>query len=197
MFNTCLLTVILDCLFPLAETPNKRTLPLNTDSEQTANVSLPNNSDNDEEQTILNISLEKLRNIEDPENCLRRSVLINNTLKCIRSGLRVTSEDSATCFTCPLPCKRLRLNEEPNYVATDSLKDPFEDYQGAIIRQEGNSEKERGNRQIDEVFPSDKSLSITEVNTFARQATKSVKRKCDIVRFAELEFPNVICALET
>lgn len=178
------------------ETPNKRTL--NASSKQTkAVISITDNTKiHDEKQTILKISLEKLRHIEDPESSLRRSVLINNTLKCIRSGLRMNEDSSASCFAYSLPCKRMRLNSEltPNCGTTIDKNDPS----AAITRQDGlNGVKEVGNDLVSN-DPIDKmSLCASEVSSLTRQSTKESKRNCDIVRFAELDFSNVICALET
>lgn len=182
------------------DNPNKRRLTLNTGSKRSsASVSL-NDNDKDEKQTVLNISLEKLRAIEDPESCLCRSVLINNTLKCIQSGSRVTNEEESNCFACSLPPKRLRLDEMPNnYASTDILNDSFEDYQETLTSQEGNTgEKEIGKNQLDKGFTgSDMSLCLSELDTVTRPTSKEAKRNCDTIRFAELEFPNVICTLET
>lgn len=181
------------------EKPNKRRLTLNGAKQTTAGIS-NDNSEHDEKKTVLNISLEKLRAIEDPESCLCRSVLINNTLKCIQSGSRVTNEESSKYFSCPLASKRLRLDEMPNnYNTTDILKDSFEDYQEAIIPQEGDTnEKEIGNNQTDKLFTSPgTSLCYSELDTVTRQATKNNRRNCDTIRFSELEFPSVICPLET
>lgn len=52
------------------------------DGSETANVSLV-----DQRRFILQVTFEKLRRLEDPEACLRRTVLINNTLKMLHKQI--------------------------------------------------------------------------------------------------------------
>lgn len=50
----------------------------------------------EQRRVILQASFEKLRHLEDPESCLRRSVLINNTLKLLRG--QIYSEENPYTF---------------------------------------------------------------------------------------------------
>ncbi|XP_029189301.1 uncharacterized protein LOC122946932 [Acropora millepora] len=68
----------------------KRKDPCNVDSETTA-VSLV-----DQRRFILEVTFEKLRRLEDPEACLRRTVLINNTLKMLHKQI-YTEENPFVC----------------------------------------------------------------------------------------------------
>lgn len=66
--------------------PTKRVSPfLNTPKER-----------KDERRKVLKISLKKLRQLEDPETFLRRTVLVNNTMKRMQSELREDKYRSRT-----------------------------------------------------------------------------------------------------
>jgi len=61
----------------------------------------------EERRKVLKISINKLKKIEDPESCLRRSVLINNTMKRLQREAREDKVQKQTtvnfrCFTTDL-----------------------------------------------------------------------------------------------
>lgn len=176
------------------DNPNKRSA---SKAATTTAISLPECGGN-EKQRILNLSLHKLQRIEDPESCLRRTVLISNTIKRLRSRtsneLRILPKDKDTagsCYTCTLPCKRPRLHVTDLLNSnTDNLKGDYD--QGLITKQDSASMMEIFNQKIN---PAGSSL-VCHL-PLALTTGEDTKRNCDPVRFNGLEFPNVICALET
>jgi hypothetical protein len=179
----------------IVDNPNKRSA---SKAATTTTISLSESGGN-EKQTVLNLSVHKLQRIDDPESCLRRTVLISNTIKRLRSRasseLRILPKDkdtAASCFTCTLPCKRPRLNVTDRLNSnTDNLKGDY-DMQGLITKQDSTSMKEILNQKTN---PAGTSLVCHLPLTLT--TPDEPKRNCDPVRFNGLEFPNVICALET
>ncbi len=88
----------------------------------------------DQRRFILQVTFEKLRRLEDPEACLRRTVLINNTLKMLHKqiyaeenpfvcgGVMTLQSPEATCTkeeSSPSNPKMIRLSFDSN-VTEDS-----------------------------------------------------------------------------
>lgn len=152
-----------------------------------------------EKQSILNLSVDKLQRIEDPESCLRRTVLISNTIKRLRSRtcseLRILPKDKemvASCFACTLPCKKPRLHVTDLFNSnTDNLKGDY-NTQELITKQDRASVMEIFNQKIN---PTGNSLACHLPLTLTK--ADETKRNCEPVKFNGLELPNVICAMET
>ena len=181
----------------IVDNPNKRKA---SKSATSTTISLPEISGGNEKQTVLNLSVHKLQRIDDPESCLRRTVLISNTIKRLRT--RTTSElnrilpkdkeTAASCFTCTLPCKRPRLHVADFLNSnTDNLKGDYE--QGLITKQDCTEMKETLNQKTKPAASNSLVCHVPLTHTTA----DDTKRNCDPVRFNGLEFSNVICALET
>ena len=180
---------------PIVDNPNKRSA---SKIATPTTLSLRPDCKDNERQTILNLSLHKLQHIEDPESCLCRTVLINNTIKRLRSRtnseLRILPKDKETggsCFACTLPCKRPRLHVTDLLNSnTDNLKGDYG--QEIIMKQDSKRTNEICNKKKDHAGNSlvcHLPLSLTTGD--------ETKRNCDPVRFSGIELPNVICALET
>eukprot|EP00096_Caligus_rogercresseyi_P000156 TRINITY_DN1042_c0_g1_i2.p1 TRINITY_DN1042_c0_g1~~TRINITY_DN1042_c0_g1_i2.p1 ORF type:complete len:229 (-),score=89.35 TRINITY_DN1042_c0_g1_i2:377-1063(-) len=72
----------------------------------------------EERKRVLKMSVSKLKDIEDPENFLRRSVLINNTLKRLQSEVRMEKSGVKNIFY-----DRVILSEEKNNSSEESTEE--------------------------------------------------------------------------
>lgn len=165
----------------------------------------------DEKQTFLTLSARKLQRIEDPESCLRKTVLIGNTLKRLRSRdfsstrdfrlvERGTKEKAAGCFSSTLPRKRARLHVTDilNSNTERDLKSDYDDIQQLLTRQDKTSTMEITYLQPNSVSNCAMTSCRSQKNaTFVSSSVDEAKRNCDPIIFNVLEFPNVVCALET
>ena len=177
------------------DNPNKRKP---SKSATSTTISLPEISGGNEKQAVLNLSVHKLQLIDDPESCLRRTVLISNTIKRLRN--RTNSElnrilpkdkETASCFTCTLPCKRPRLHVTDLLNSnTDNLKGDYD--QGLITKQDCTGRRETLTQK-----PNPAGNSLVCHVPLTHTTADDAKRNCDPVRFNGLDFSNVICALET
>lgn len=154
----------------------------------------------DQRRFILQVTFEKLRRLEDPEACLRRTVLINNTLKMLHKQIyaeenpfvcgsvitlqppeATTIEDSSP----PHP-KVIRLSFDNNVATGDSRTNCVENSSSLMA-----NDNLRGSCTISESFPEDVDDDVFE---------DAEEIACDRESlFGELDsvFHSYICALET
>lgn len=184
----------------IVDNPNKRRASKSATPTTTISLSDAERGGN-EKQTVLNLSLHKLQHIEDPESFLRRTVLISNTIKRLRtwtgSELRILQsqrdkETTSSCFACTLPCKRPRLHVTDLLNSnTENLKGDYD--QGLIKKADITNVKEVSPPKMN---PAGNSL-VCHLPLTLNTTADETKRNCDPIRFNGLELPNVICALET
>ena len=186
----------------IVDNPNKRRASKAATLSTTISLSDAERGGN-EKQTVLNLSLHKLQRIEDPESFLRKTVLISNTIKRLRtwtgSELRILQsqrdkETPSSCFACTLPCKRPRLHVTDLLNSnTENLKGDYE--QGLIMKPDSK------NICMKEVSPPKMNAAgnslVCHLPLTLNTTGDETKRNCDAIRFNGLELPNVICALET
>lgn len=151
----------------------------------------------DQRRFILQVTFEKLRRLEDPEACLRRTVLINNTLKMLHKqiyaeenpfvcgGVMTLQPPEATTNeeSSPPNPKVIRLSFDNNVVTDDSRTNRLENT--------SSSDNLCNSCTISETFPEDVEDDVFEP---AEEIT------CDRESiFGELDnvFHSYICALET
>lgn len=154
----------------------------------------------DQRRFILQVTFEKLRRLEDPEACLRRTVLINNTLKMLHKqiyaeenpfvcgGVMTLQPPEATTNeeSSPPNPKVIRLSFDNNVVTDDSRTNRLENTSSLTA-----SDNLCNSCTISESFPEDVEDDVFEP---AEEIT------CDRESiFGELDnvFHSYICALET
>ena len=82
-------------------------------SRRSSMLGLPKLRHKEERKKILKMCVRKLQSIEDPENFLCRSVLINNTLKTLQNlGAKDSSPSTASPPPSPPPPPRLHLEDD-------------------------------------------------------------------------------------
>lgn len=153
----------------------------------------------DQRRFILQVTFEKLRRLEDPEACLRRTVLINNTLKMLHKqiyaeenplvcGSVITlhpAEATAREDSSPPHPKVIRLSFDNNVATDDSRTNCVEN--SSLMA----SDNLRNSCTISDSFPEDVDDDVFE---------DAEEIACDRESlFGELDsvFHSYICALET
>lgn len=158
----------------------------------------------EQQRFVLKLSFEKLRQLEDPESCLRRSVLINNTLKYLHTQM----------YPVETPCYEFYAgfnspNHSPVNISPLERKRSLTSIQSEVSQQSTVSEINSTELQVPDVsssrgFTSEKQDKHLPQATFEGQQTvdqplaESMKYERESI-FSELDsvFHNFICALET
>ena len=149
---------------------------------------------------VLKLSFEKLRQLEDPESCLRRSVLINNTLKYVHTQMYPVESPCYDFYAGFNSTNNSTLNISPL-----ARKRSLTSIQSEVSQQSTVSEMDSTELQVPEISSSrgftcekqDKNLpqaTFEDQQTVEQPLAESLKYE-----FSELDsvFHNFICALET
>lgn len=146
----------------------------------------------EQQRFVLKLSFEKLRKLEDPESCLRRSVLINNTLKYLHTQIYPVETPCYEFYTGFNPSDHHRMNISP-LVRKRSLTN----IQTEVVPQQSsiNSNTNSTEMQVPE-------LSNPRGFTTEKHDKNPLPATLDDEHdsmFCELDnvFHNFICALET
>lgn len=155
------------------------------ESPATSNVDL-----HEQQRFVLKLSFEKLRQLEDPESCLRRSVLINNTLKYLHTQM----------YPVETPCYEFYAgfnssNHSPMNISPLVRKRPLTSVRSEVVQQSTVSEIDNTEVQIPELSSS-RGIIAEKNDKNLPQATFDDQHE---TIFCELDnvFHNFICALET
>ena len=148
---------------------------------------------------MLQVTFEKLRRLEDPESCLRRTVLINNTFKMLHK--QIYSEENPYICSGVVTLKPANANDESSPSAAKVIRLSFDnavtvgdDSRTKLL--DSGSSVTPGENYCDSCALSDAFTDELEDDVFDSSNDISCDR--DSI-FGELDnvFHSFICALET
>ncbi|XP_068683724.1 uncharacterized protein [Montipora capricornis] len=179
-------------IYRLKERGIKRKESCNAVSETTA-ISLV-----DQRRFILQVTFEKLRRLEDPEACLRRTVLINNTLKMLHKQIYAEENPFVCGGVVTLHSTESCTKEEASPPTSKILRLTFENN---VTENPRTKHVDSSSSSPQENFCNDCTLSDVLAGDVEDDVFEPVEEiSCDREStFGELDsvFHSYICALET
>ena len=155
--------------------------------EKTARIASSEDPESKQElkRRALRSSCEKLSHIEDPESCLLKTVLINNTLKTIQEDMRKERERVDTrLMDTEIPTKKLRRFYDPDYDRCNADKL----YYGCHHFPDRN--------QL-QTFDNQSPEQTDQQSTAPQQRVNTEHRQSSIFTELESVFHSFMCTLET